>query len=170
MKNQEMKIGGIFTYEHIRDGEVIDTWQEHNIVTNQGLNYVLGAAMAGATTVTTWYVGLFRNNYTPTATDTAAVFPGSGVANEATTAVLTNSVRPTWTQAGASLQNVTNSASPAVFTFNASTNIYGAFLVSSNVLGGTTGTLAAGSQFASVRAMLTADVLNVTYSLSVASA
>lgn len=165
---QKLKVGGIFTYEHIRDGKVIDTWKESNIVVDEGLNYILGAGMAATTPITTWYIGVFKNNYTPLSTDTAALFPGAGVAAEATTEY-TESVRPTWTTAGVSSKSITNTASPAVFTFNTPVSIYGGFLASSSVKGGLTGKLAAAAKFSSVRSMLSADVLNVTYTLTVSS-
>lgn len=167
--NTNLKIGGIFKYEHIRDGQVIDTWEEPNLVVDEGLNYVLGAGLAGTAAITTWYVGVFKNNYSPVAGDTAALFPGVGVGGEATTEY-TEANRPTWTQAGVVTKSITNTASPAVFTFNTTASIYGAFLVSSSVKGGLTGKLAAASKFASVRSMLAADVLNVTYTLTIASA
>lgn len=165
---QNLKIGGIFTYEHIRDGEVIDTWKEPNIVVDEGLNYILGAGMAGSTPLTTWYIGIFKNNYTPLSTDTAALFPGVGVASESTTEY-TETVRPTWINTGVAAKVITNTASPAVFTFNTTVSIYGGFLASSSVKGGLTGKLAAASKFSSVRAMLAADVLNVTYNLTISS-
>lgn len=160
--SQDLTVGGYFTYEHIRDGKVIDTWKEKNIVVNTGLNYILDAALSGGTVNTAHYVGLFSNNYTPIAgtliTDLTEV---NAKYNETT--------RPSWTEAGASSQSITNSASPSAFTFNASETIYGAFLISNNTKGGTTGTLIAASKFASSRAMLSTDILNVTYTLSATS-
>jgi hypothetical protein len=164
----EIKTGGIFTYEHVRDGKIIDTWKEPNIVVDEGLNYALAAAFTGGTTLASWYIGVFKNNYTPQAADVIATFPGIGVANESTTEY-NETVRPTWTQAGVSAKTVTNSASPAVFTFNTTVSIYGGFLASSSVKGGLTGKLAAASKFSSVRSMLAADVLNVTYTLTTSS-
>lgn len=160
--SQDLKVGGYFTYEHIRDGEVIDTWKEKNIVVNTGLNYLLDSALSGATVATSHYIGLFSNNYTPIAgtliTDLTEV-----------NAKYTEATRPAWTEAGAASQAITNSASPAAFTFNASETVYGAFLISNNTKGGTTGTLIAASKFSSSRAMLSTDVLNVTYTLSASS-
>jgi len=164
----KLKIGGIFTCEHVRDGKVIDTWQEPNLVVDEGLNYALDAAFSGGTPITTWYVGLFKNNYTPIAANVAATFPGAGVANEATTEY-SEATRPTWTEAGVVTKTITNSATPAVFTFASGITIYGAFLVSTSTKGGTTGKLGAASKFASARVMLTADVLNVTYTLTISS-
>lgn len=161
-------VAGYFNYEHVRDGKVIDSWQEPNLVVDEGLNYTLDTAFSGGTASTNWYIGIFKNNYTPLAANVAATFPGVGVANEATTEY-SETTRPSWTEAGVTAKSITNSASPAVFTFVSDVSIYGAFLVSTNTKGGTTGVLAAASKFASVRSMLTTDKLNVTYTLNVSS-
>jgi len=168
MNNEQTKIGGYFTFEHIRDGKVIDKWDEKNIVVDEGLNYILDTALSGASANTTHYVGLFKNNYTPISTNVMATFPGAGVANEANTEY-NEANRPTWTEAGVSAKTITNSASPAVFTFNGSVTIYGAFLSSSSVKAGTSGVLVSASKFAAARSMLAADQLNITYTLSASS-
>lgn len=163
--SQDLTVGGYFTYEHIRDGKVIDTWKEKNIVVNQGLNYILEAALSGGTVNTTHYVGLFSNNYTPNNAGVGTLVTDLTEVN----AKYNETTRPTWSEAGASSQTISNSASPAAFTFNASETIYGAFLISNNTKGGTTGTLIAASKFASSRAVVLNDVLNVTYTLSASS-
>jgi hypothetical protein len=169
MNNElKFKIGGVFKYEHIRDGQVIDTWEEPNLVVDEGLNYALDAAFSAGSPITSWYIGLFKNNYTPLAANVAATFPGAGVANEATTEY-SESTRPAWTEAGVTAKVITNTASPAVFTFASGVTIYGAFLISSSVKGGTSGKLAAASKFGSSRVMQIADVLNVTYALTASS-
>jgi hypothetical protein len=66
-------------------------------------------------------------------------------------------------------QVITNTASPAVFTFASSIAIYGAFLASVSTKASTSGKLAAASKFGAVRNMLAADVLNVTYTLTISS-
>ena len=168
LESTKMKVAGIFRYEHIRDGEVIDTWEEPNLVVDEGLNYALDAAFSGGTPITTWYVTLFKNNYTPIAANVAATFFGAGVANETTTEY-TEATRPAWTEAGVSAKTITNSASPATFTFGTGVTVYGAALVSTNTKGGTTGTLGAASKFSSARVMLVSDLLNVTYTLTASS-
>lgn len=171
MNNEQstLKTGGVFKFEQIRDGKVIDSWEDKNIVVNQGLNYILDAALSNGTALSPWYIGIFKNNYTPVAGDTMSTFPNSGVANESTTDY-SESARPTWTDAGALSQSITNSASPAIFTFTASTTtIYGAFLTSSSTKGGTTGTLLAASKFSTSRTLLVSDVLNVSYTITSSS-
>lgn len=162
MENQDLKVGGIFTYEHFRDGELIDRWEEKNIVVDTGLNYILDAALSGAAVNTTHYIGLFSNNYTPISSTVITNL------TEVTTKY-TEGTRPTWVEAGVSAKTITNTASPAVFTFNTAETLYGAFLSSSNVKGGTTGTLISASKFSASRSMLIGDILNVTYTLTTSS-
>ena len=164
-EQSDIKSGGFFTFEHYRDGVLIDKWDTKNIVVDQGINYILDSALSGGTPITSYFLGIFKNNYTPVAADTAALFPGAGVANEATTEY-DEATRPAWVEAGVSAKVITNSASPAVFTANTSVTIYGAFLVSVSTKGGTTGTLIAASKFTSSRALIDNDILNVTYTIT----
>lgn len=160
----KLLFGGMFHVEHIRDGRVIDEFDIHNLVTNQGLNYVLGAALTSTTQLTTWYLAPFEGNYTPVATDTAA----SIVANSTENTTYTSSTRVAWTGVTAS-QNSTNSAAVATFTFNATKTIYGAFMISSNAKSSVSGTLLAAAQFASPKAVVNTDQLLLTYSFAASS-
>ena len=165
---QKLKLAGIFTFEHIRNGKVIDTWNQDNLVVDEGLEYVLGNAFDGVTgSLTNWFVGLYSGNYTPVNTDTAANIAAN--ATETTTAY-SEVARPAWAQGGVVGNSIGNASSPAVFTFvDASTLVYGAMLISSDVKNGTGGVLAAAARFSSVRTMLASDVLNVSYSVSASS-
>ena len=164
MENQLFKAKGIYSFELVRDGEVIDAWDETNIVVNGGLDYILDSALSNGTSYATHYVVLFSNNYTPIATTVITDL------TQVTTKV-TESVRPTWTEAGVTSQSITNTASPAAFTFNASETIYGAGLVhGSSTKGDTASTsLMSASKFTSSRAVISGDILNVTYTLTISS-
>jgi len=165
---QKLKLAGVFHFQHVRNGQVIDTWQEDNIVVDEGLTYALGNSFDGVTaSIASWFIALFSGNYTPVNTDTAANIAGNST--EATTAYSEPS-RVDWIQAGVTANLIGNDASPAAFTFvDPTTNIYGAFLISNNTKGGTSGTLAAASRFSALRVMLADDVLHVTYALTPAS-
>jgi hypothetical protein len=67
---------------------------------------------------------------------------------------------------------ITNSASVAVFSINATTTIAGAFLTSDNTKGGTTGVLFSVANFQAPgdRAVVSGDTLNVTYTFSLDAA
>lgn len=164
--SSDLVVGGVFTYQHFREGVLIDEWSDPNLVTNEGLNSLLGIMFHADTQLTSWYVGLFEGNYTPVATDTAA-----NIASNATeTTAYTGTTRPAYTVAAASGQSVTNAASTANFTFNATKTIYGGFVISDNTKSGTTGKLFCASRFTTSRAVVSGDQMLVTYALSAASA
>lgn len=164
----EMKVGGVFTIEHVRNGVVIDTWQEKNLVTNEGLNSLLDVYLNGDGTakIPAWYVALFEGNYTPLATVTAATF--TAAATECT--AYDEATRVLWVDAAASAQQITNTASKATFTMNATKTIYGAALISASAKSATTGTLFAASRFSVSRAVVDNDQLLITYTVQAASA
>jgi hypothetical protein len=113
-----------------------------------------------------WYIGIFEANYTPLATDTAANI----AANATESTAYDESTRVQWVEAAPSGQQITNSASKAQFTMNATKTIYGAFMVSASTKSGTSGTLLAASKFAASRSVVSADQLLITYTLSAADA
>ena len=157
---------GRYTGKVIRAGAVIDEFDVKNLVVNQGLNYMLGAALAAQTVITSWYIGLFSGNYTVLAADTAATI----AANATEVTAYTAAARQLWVPAVPASQSVTNTASQATFTFNAGVTVYGAFLVSSATIGGTSGTLFSGAQFGAAKAVVGGDQLLLTYTYTAASA
>lgn len=161
-----LQVGGVFKFEQYRDGVKIDEWESKNLVVNEGLNHLLDTVLHASTPVTTWYVGLFEGDYTPVATDTAA-----NIASNATECTAYDeAARVTWDEAAASSQQITNSASKATFTMNATKTVYGAFLVSSSTKSGTSGTLFAASKFSVARSVVSTDELLVTYTVQAVSA
>lgn len=159
-------VGGMFTAETRRDGEIIDSVTSPNIIVYQGLNHILDVVLHNTTQVPTWYIGIFKGNYTPVATDTAANI----AANSTEATEYTEATRVEYVEAAASSQSTTNSANKATFTINATVTIYGAFLVSTNTKSGTTGSLLAASRFAAQRDLVNLDELLVTYTIGAASA
>lgn len=160
----KVNIGGVFS-NWVND-DIEDIQHSGNRVVNQGLNHILDVVFSNATQQSTWYVGIYKNNYPPQATDTASVFAGAGKGNEISTEV-DEAVRQTYVEPGASSQAITNTASPATFTANQAVTVYGAFLISDNVMTGLTGVLAAASLFTAQRDLVNTDVLNVTYELQI---
>ena len=150
----------------IRAGEVIDEFDVKNLVVNEGLNYILNAGLGNGTVITTWYVGLFSGNYTPLSTDTAATIASNATEVTAYSA----GVRQTWTPVSASSQSITNSASQASFTFNNTVTVYGAFLVSTSTISGTSGKLFSAAQFSASKSVVSSDQLLLTYTFTAASA
>lgn len=160
-------VRGIWGSAVYREGKITQPWQfDENIVVNQGLNHILATEFNAGTPVTTWYIAPFEGNYTPVATDTAANI----TANSTESTAYTQANRVEWIEAAPASQSITNSASVAVFSINATKTIYGAFLVSTNTKSGTTGFLFAASRFAAARSVVNLDVINVTYTLTAADA
>lgn len=165
-EKQKLILGGVFEGQLIRKGKVIDEWRDHNLVVNEGLDALLNIMFHGSTQITSWYIGLFEGNYTPVATVTAATIVAA--ATECT--AYTQSTRQAYDEAAASSQSITNSASRATFTFNASKTIYGAFLVSLATKSGTTGTLFSAAKFSTSKSVESGDELLLTYNFTAASA
>lgn len=169
--SEQAKATGRFVIECFdKDGKLKWSAEESNLVVNVGLQYMAGVALTSTAQITTWYIGLYgaaaSNN--PAAGDTAASHIGW---TEVTP--YSNATRPTATFAAATAANpsvVTNSASPATFTINASSTVGGAFLISNSTKGGSTGTLFSAADFQSPgdRSVVNGDTLQVTYTFSLA--
>jgi len=150
-----------------KDGNLKWSAEESNLVVNVGLQYMAGVALTSTAQITTWYIGLYGAgaSNTPAATDTLSshagwteVTPYAGNRPAATFAAATN----------ANPSVVTNTASPASFSINATQTVGGAFLCSA--ASGTTGTLFSAADFQSPgdRNVVSGDTLNVSYSFSLA--
>jgi hypothetical protein len=152
-----------------KDGNLKWSAEESNLVVNVGLQYMAGTALTTTAQITTWYIGLYGAgaSNTPAAGDTMASHAGW------TEVTPYAGNRPTATFAAATLANpsvVTNSASPASFSINATQTVGGAFLTSNNTAGGSTGVLFSAADFQAPgdRNVVSGDTLNVTYTFSLA--
>jgi hypothetical protein len=141
-----------------------------NLVVNGGLQDMNNQYFLGSAYTATWYIGLYGAgaSNSPSATDTMSSHAGW---TEVTP--YSNSTRPACTFATPTTANpsvATNSASPASYSINATSTVGGAFLVSNNTKGGSTGVLYSASDFTSPgdRSVVSGDTLNVTYTLSLA--
>lgn len=160
-----LAVRGMWEVEHWRKGRLLGRDVTKNLICNEGLNFALNVLVHGQTLVDPWYIGIFEGNYTPVATVTAAT-----VAADSTESTAYNeSVRQTFLESAAAAQSTSNAANRATFTINASKTIYGGFLASASAKSATTGTLLAIARFATSRAVIAADLLLVTYTLTVAS-
>lgn len=161
--------GGVF---HVQcfdaDGNL--KWEEktHNLVMNAGLQDMNNKYFTGSGYTAAWYIGLYgaaaSNN--PAAGDTAASHPGWTEVTAYSQATRPQAVFGTATAADPSV--ITNSGSPAQFSINGSTVVGGAFLISNNTKGGTTGVLFSAADFQAPgdRSVVSGDIINVTYTFS----
>jgi hypothetical protein len=154
---------GIFTFEHFRKGEKIDEWQADNTATNEGLIWLLNLGFTATVANQNWYCGLFSNNYTPLATDTASSIVGN--AGEFTG--YTGGARPAFTPAAAAqpTPSLNNNNTKASFTFNASGTLIGSFIISSATPNSNTGILYAAAQFPSSKNVSNTDNILMSYAL-----
>lgn len=121
-------------------------WAKNRVV-DQGINYILNAALRGEGTISTYYIAPFAANVTPAANLTAATFAS-------TTTEFTNyteSTRQEWvTDGAATALSLVNNAAPAVFTVDdgVQTTIYGGGLLSNSGKSSTAGALVAAGRLA----------------------
>lgn len=162
----EIKTKGIYVLEHYRKGQLIDREELHNLVVNEGLNDMLNTYLNGGAQLASWYIGVFKGNYTPVATDTAATIAGNAVES----GDYSGGARPQWTPAAPSGQQITNAASRASYTFNATVTIYGAFLCSSPTILGTSGKLLSAARFSTAKNVVNTDQILITYQFTASSA
>ena len=160
-----VRVGGYFTTEHMRRGKLLSTSIDKNTVVDEGLMSILSVIFNAGVAVPTWYVGIFGGNYTPLSTDTGAVI----AVNATESAAYSEAIRQTWVVAAPATNQITNSASKATFTANATTTIYGAFLISTSAISDTLGSLMAASKFAASRPVVALDQLLITYTISAAN-
>lgn len=168
--------GGVFTVTcYDKDGNL--KWEESapNLVVNEGLKDMNDKYFSGTTYTAAWYLGLITgpsSGTTFSGTQTLASHGTTGGGGWTEDTAYTGN-RKAATFAAATLADpsvITNSASPAQFTMNGTTTIAGAFLT--NVATGTSGILFSASDFQSPgdRAVVSGDVLNVTYTFSLDAA
>jgi len=132
-----------------------------NLITTAGATDLLDKYFKGSTYTAAWYVGLYKGTGTLAAGDTSSSHAGWTDSTD-----YSNANRPTWTGGTATSGSVDNSGSPAVFNINATATILGAYLISNNTKGGTTGVLYGEAAFGSSRSVISGDTLNVTVTLT----
>lgn len=165
----------LFNYYHVEciDPEGNLKWKEtiKNLVTTEGLNYIMNAGFKSGSQVGTWYVGL-KDTGAPAAGDSSSAIGTSPAAwteyteySEANRQGLTLGTVTT-----GSVDNVGNVAS---FTISSpAPDVYGVFVVDDNTKSASSpATVLYGvGDFASAKVVDPNDTLNVTVTISAASA
>lgn len=167
---------GLANYYHV---ECIDAdgnlkWKEtiKNLVTTEGLNYIMEVAFKGSgtqTQITTWYVGL-KDTGAAQASDAAA---NIGAQNWTEYTEYSEANRQALTLGTVTAGSVNNSGSVAAFTISSpAPDVYGVFVVDDNTKSGQSpATVLYGvGDFAAAKVVDPNDTLNVTVTLSAASA
>lgn len=154
-----------FKVEAFRDGKLLWVEEFDNLVVDVGLNDSLDKHLKGSTYTAAWYVGVVGSSPTFAAGDTMS--GGHAGWTEQTTYDEAN--RPTLTLGTVTNKSVDNSANKAVFTISGTVTLGGAFIVTTNNKGGTTGILYGGGAFSQNRSLVDNDVLNVTITCTAAA-
>ena len=170
---ENARAGGVFKIECFdKDGNLKWSTESTNLVVNVGLQDMNTQYFTGATYTAAWYIGIYgpASTNNPAAGDTAASHAGW---TEVTP--YSNATRPACTFGTATTADpsvISNSLSPAQFNINATDVVGGAFLISNNTKGGSTGVLFSASDFLSPgdRSVSSGDTLNVTYTFSLDAA
>ena len=164
-KTLELKLENTWTVI-CKDAKGREKWREvnDNLVTNAGLNDILDKYLKGSSYTAAWYIGI-KAAGTAIATDTMASH-----SSWSELAGYTQSTRPALSLGTVASQSVDNSASKGTFSVNATATVAGAFLVTNSTKSGTSGTLYGVVDFGSSRAVISGDTLEVTVTLTSASA
>lgn len=170
---EKVKGGGVFTLKCFdKDGNLKWESVSHNLVVNVGLQDMNAKYFSGSAYTAAWYIGLYgaAASNTPAAADTMSSHAGWTEVIAYSQATRVAATFGTATTADPSV--ISNSASPATFTINATTTVGGAFLTTGSAKSGTTGTLFSASDFAAPgdRSVVSADTLTVTYQFSLDAA
>ena len=160
-----------WSWQHIRNGKIIDEWTDRNVVTDEGLTYLLDVGFKDGTKIASWYLATFESDTTPDGSETYAV----PVYTECT--AIDEATRPACTLGSISSQSVDNSASKATFTYSGTKTIYGAALVGGGTAATTKADTAGGGKLYCVsrftsgsKSVVDDDVLKVTVTLAAADA
>lgn len=162
---EQMEVHGRYDVEcYNPDGTL--AWKEtiENLVPTAGKNFALDTLLGGSAYTAAFYLGLVDGATTPTfaAGDTSASHAGW---TENTAYAAGTRPAPSFSAASAGVKATSAAVS---FTANASGTIAGCFLATSNVKGGTAGTLMSAGAFAGgSQAVTSGSIINVSYSLSV---
>jgi hypothetical protein len=171
MSGDSARAGGVFTVKCFdKDGNLKWEDQAHNLVVNEGLQYMNTEFFKGSGYTAAWYLGLVTG---PGSGNTYAA--GNTLASHAGWSEDTNysgnrKAVTFGTATTADPSVISNTASPSNFSMTASTTIAGAFLT--NVSSGTSGILFSVSNFQSPgdRSVVSGDSLSVTYTFNLDAA
>ena len=179
LKESNLQLTGNVRLEHYRGNDCLyDSWMKKpNIFTTEGMAYInnlvfFSASKPSLITVSIWSVGIFKNNVTPALGDTAATKLGAaGAYGECQDADYSSPAtnKPEYVSATTATAVLTNSASKASFTIAQGITVYGAFLGTTQAKATGSGTLCCGKRFDTPRAVILADVLAVTYQITLSS-
>jgi len=159
------KFGGVFTMDcYDADGNLKWSESAHNIVTNEGLDNILEEYFKGSAYTALWHAVPIDVITAPAAGDTYANTMSD--ANEEFIGY-SEGTRQVWTPGTVSSASVSNTAAKATYSITATATIYGAAMVDTVTKGSAAaGILYCRADFASSRAVVNTDTLEITYTVT----
>ena len=161
-------------YTHWVTGQESDMREDHNILPDEGLNYLLGVGLKSATQITAWFLMLHSGTGTPTNALNAANYNATLSEITSATEGYSEATRVSWAGDAVDTVNteVINDATPAAFTVVTATSlaVNGAGLVSTSTKGSTAGTLISAGKFTATRTLSDTDVFNLKYKVDLDAA
>lgn len=171
-----LHLNGHYYFWHKRDGKCIWENDGSNIIPTEGLNYIWDVLFGVESAPSDWYMGLYKNNATLSAGNTASSALGaSGTYGECTGTTYyddPSSVRDTYVNNTASSSGtMSNSSSKCEFTMNSSFTVYGAFLTTTSSKTDVSGKLLSAKAINSStgRSVIADDILTIQYDLTATS-
>ena len=162
------QLGFVYTFQGIdRDGKIKWEWTEHNILPDEGRDYLLNAGLLIGSQFGSWYISIYSGSYTPQSTDTAANYASR--ATEITSGYSETS-RVLLVPDALSGGTYANVGSPAVFTFTGPVTVRGGGIHSAAGKGSTTGVLLSIVAAPSPKFFDTGEQLKVISGLTLTSA
>lgn len=156
---------------YIHDVNGLDERQDPNLLTDEGLIYLLSVGLNNGTKLPTWYLSLYAANYTPLPGLTAASYPATASEITSNTEGYIESTRPIWTPTAPTTPLIDNLANKASFTIAtaSSLTVNGAALLSEATKGAVTGKLISATKFSAPRTLYNTDVFNLAYRVQLTS-
>lgn len=160
--SMKLSIGGVF---EVAKGD--GPWDvAPNLITTEGLNHILGVALAQASQKLAFYIAPFTANVAVAGTWTGANF----TTNSTEFTNYDEATRVLWDKGSVSAGAVGNTLSPALFTIGTGGGtIRGVGLLEASAKSATTGVLIAAARLASDKVMAEDEELRVKYTLSATS-
>lgn len=165
--------GGVLARGTYVEGVNGADWREHkNLVPDEGLIYILGAALAASTPIVNWFLAPFSGAVTPAPTWTALNFAANASEIVSGTEGYSETTRPAWTVTAPTTAEVDNLASRASFSIvtASSLSITGAGVLSNSTKGSTAGKLVSAARFTTPRVVYQDDTWECGYYVSLADA
>lgn len=163
---EEKTIGFEWCLEVVNaDGTVASRDIQQNLIPTDGLDFLLRSPFGDVSTVSRFYLGLYRGNYIPSPGAKSSDIPG----NMLEFVDYAESTRPEWRRAHTGPGSLDNIGDKAEYTVTQDRTLYGAFLVSDNIKGEGNGLLLSCVRWPSPKEVTTGQTIRLSGGLTYTS-